>query len=423
MSAYFFVTIMVFWMVKPIKKGLFLGLYPRDVAPDLELVAKALTVVAAIGVVMLFSFMVHRVGRLRLVGYWAVAFAAVFAACGAAQAEHPGHVTTWTLYIAGDLYTSVFVALFWILLNDSFDVSSARRLFGFMGTGGIAGGVVGSTISGKVATLGFAGVLGGAAALTLLLVGLAGLAHRAGLQPRPDSLTRPSRAERRRSVLEGVRLTLASRYLLGIAALVLLYEFISQIMNYQVSVTAKRELGGGLALTEYWAALGQILNAVSLVVQVVFVGWIHRRFGVTVALLVLPCAILGVSAGFLAVGGLTLAGAMFVADNALGYSIHQTSRELLYVPASPEARTKAKAFIDMLVQRVGKLLATLVAYLFGLVGVRFLSLVTVALTVALVAVVLYVGREFRRQTRAASPGPAGAVDGVAAPRESALLPR
>ena len=49
--------------------------------------------------------------------------------------------------------------------------------------------------------------------------------------------------------------------------------------------------------------------------------------------------------------------AMSVSDNGLNYSINQSAREALYTPTTPDEKYKAKAFIDMFVQRFAKVLA------------------------------------------------------------------
>ena len=49
--------------------------------------------------------------------------------------------------------------------------------------------------------------------------------------------------------------------------------------------------------------------------------------------------------------------ALNTADNGFSYSINQSAKEALYVPTTREEKYKAKAFIDMFVQRFAKALA------------------------------------------------------------------
>ena len=55
----------------------------------------------------------------------------------------------------------------------------------------------------------------------------------------------------------------------------------------------------------------------------------------------------------------TLAEFLNTADNAFSYSINQSAKEALYVPTTEDEKYKAKAFIDMFVQRAAKAVAVM----------------------------------------------------------------
>ena len=46
--------------------------------------------------------------------------------------------------------------------------------------------------------------------------------------------------------------------------------------------------------------------------------------------------------------------AAFLSEGSLRHSVDQATRELLFMPVAEELRVKAKAFIDVFVQRFGK---------------------------------------------------------------------
>ena len=60
--------------------------------------------------------------------------------------DSPSAVIVWSFYLFGDLYSTLMVATFFVFLNDSVDAASAKRLYGLIGLGGVAGGAFGSTI-------------------------------------------------------------------------------------------------------------------------------------------------------------------------------------------------------------------------------------------------------------------------------------
>ena len=90
-------------------------------------------------------------------------------------------------------------------------------------------------------------------------------------------------------------------------------------------------------------------------------------------------------------------------DNALNYSLNQSTKEALYTPTTRDEKYKAKAFIDMFVQRFAKVLAVgvslLVTSLFtDFATVRWLSLFTIAVVVVWALAARYAGRRFHELT-------------------------
>ncbi len=124
-----------------------------------------------------------------------------------------------------------------------------------------------------------------------------------------------------------------------------------------------------------------------------------RRFGLTTALLVLPAVIVMGSSGFMAVPVLWVGSFLNTADNSFSYSINQSAKEALYVPTSRDEKYKAKAFIDMFVQRFAKALAVGVSLTITTIyrdfsSVRWLSVFTLAIMIFWFLAVSYAGRKF-----------------------------
>ena len=88
------------------------------------------------------------------------------------------------------------------------------------------------------------------------------------------------------------------------------------------------------------------------------------------------------------------------ADNGFSYSINQSAKEALYVPTSAAEKYRAKAFIDMFVQRFAKAVAVLISlgitFAFqDYASLRYLSLITLVLLVFWILAARYAGRQFR----------------------------
>jgi AAA family ATP:ADP antiporter len=89
-----------------------------------------------------------------------------------------------------------------------------------------------------------------------------------------------------------------------------------------------------------------------------------------------------------------------IADNALNYSVNQSARESLYVPASALEKYQAKAFIDIFVQRSAKAVGVVLSFAMSmwirddLTAVRYLSLVVVLLSFVWLWLARYAGDRF-----------------------------
>src|SRR5687767_293912 len=61
--------------------------------------------------------------------------------------------STWSLvtfYVWTGLFATVAVVQFWLLLGDVLDLSQAKRVFAFIGAGGLVGAVIGSGLASAV---------------------------------------------------------------------------------------------------------------------------------------------------------------------------------------------------------------------------------------------------------------------------------
>ena len=202
--------------------------------------------------------------------------------------------------------------------------------------------------------------------------------------------------------LEGARLVFSSPYLISIIGIVGLYEIVSTIMDFQFTATIEHYLDGP-AIGRQFSTIFTITNWVSMLVQFFLTSFIMTRFGLRTALMILPLAVLAGSFGFLALPILWVGSLLNTADNGFSYSINQSAKETLYVPTTREEKYKAKAFIDMFVQRFAKAIAVGVSLLITTIfadfsSIRWLSLVTILLVVAWIFAVRFAGARFKQMT-------------------------
>lgn len=188
------------------------------------------------------------------------------------------------------------------------------------------------------------------------------------------------------------------KYWLGIALLVGIYEVSSGIIDFQLSVAIETLDATSYERDMYFGIVGQAQSLLALVVQVFVTGWVIKRWGIGIALLILPFATMFGSVGFLLLP--TLASAMFlsVSDNALNYSVNQSAKETLYVPTGSDERITAKSVIDLFVQRFAKAFAVFMNLILvtqvSLQNVRWLSLLAIILMICWIFVARFTSRKF-----------------------------
>lgn len=448
MFLYFFLVISIFWILKPLKKALFVGYYNANPigsldGPEVEQLAKVGNMVVAFAAVVAFTILARKFHRHQLTMIFSIFSAAVLvffaiaigspdivlypvkgdhgAVLKAVSVESAGDLISWAFYLFGDLFNTLMVATFFAFLNDSVKPDDAKRLYGPIVLGGVAGGAIGSSflrvLIDDLSTSQWMLVCTG---LTIL-VGVIGLAAgkivdrqqaeavkaEAKKKQEENKTDKPAQSS---AAVEGAKLVLKSRYLLSIVVIVGLYEIVSTILDFQFTATVYGLLSGDDA-KEQISTVYAITNWVGLGIQVFATTYVMERFGIKIALMVMPIAIMGNSAAFVILPILWVGSFLNTTDNGLNYSLNQSSREALWTPTSRDEKYKAKAFIDMFVQRFAKALAVGINLVMSSVfaakegekgvaaGIRFLSLFAIGLTLIWLFAARYAGKQFEEMTK------------------------
>lgn len=396
MFGFFFAVTAGFHVLKPLKKGLFVA----QLGAEQELIAKGLNIDVAFAAMVAFSFLYNRLGGRRLVASLVGIFLVALAGFGVFISDQPSRIFNYAFYLFGDLWSTVWVATFWAFLNEISSTDQSKRLYGFIGTGGLLGGILGSALVTSLVRGYSSRPLILFCIVLTLLIGLFTfqadrLARRPGAALRYHDRSMMLEPIRTRSALDGARMVFRSKYLLSIVGILALYEFCSQVLDFQFSSVVAAQMSGGRDTQAYLAGVYLITNILSLIVQFILTSFLLKRFGPGAGLIVLPIAMAFSSGGFFWNASLLMGSLLIISDNGLNYSINQTSRETLFVPTSSDAQYKARAFTNMFVQRLAKGAAIMVSAGFILIGIRWLSVITIGITIAWIATALFADRRFR----------------------------
>jgi ATP:ADP antiporter, AAA family len=285
-------------------------------------------------------------GRLLLLG---AVVTLVFWALGRGQSP----VELYALYVWTGLFGSMAVLQFWMVLGDLYTLTQAKRLYSLVWTGSLLGATVGAALARLLAERAGASALVLAAAVVLAVTALGpalALGRAEGrLAVRPRG---------RASLAEGLEILKGDAYVRSLAVLVLVSTVALTLGDYVFKsavarAVPKEDLGA------FFGGFYAVLNLVALAAQVVVGGWLFRAIGLHRALWILPSLVFVGAAGVAFGGGLVAALLLKGADGSLRNSLHRTGSELLYVPLKDVVRARAKPLIDVVGQRGGQALASL----------------------------------------------------------------
>src|SRR3989338_3949705 len=139
---YFFLVITAYYVIKPVSRSLVLGDLGSRLVPYIDLICAML-----MGpIVTLFAYLVDRLPKHRLVSlsFWAV-IGVLVVFWRLLGFNYPWISGAFYIWVA--IFSVLVVTLFWLVANDLYRPREAKRLFGFIGSGGIIGGIVGSSIA------------------------------------------------------------------------------------------------------------------------------------------------------------------------------------------------------------------------------------------------------------------------------------
>ncbi len=293
----------------------------------------------------------------------------------------------YAFYVWVALYGLLTTSLIWLLANAVFTPREARRVFGFIGTGGIAGAIAGGAATGQIA-----GIVGTENLLIvcIFLIGLSLL-----LLSLVPSIEPSSQKRTRNEAPVGLEAIFESKLLSSIAITAALIAIIAVVVDIQFNAIVDHAYPDRDAKTAFFGSFFAYLSAFGFLFQLLVTPWILRSLGVGVAILILPVTMGLGSAAIIIYPGLIAGMLAKGADGGFRHSIYRSGSEVLFLPVPPDVKKVTKLFLDTTVDTsatgIGALAVLLVTGTFG-VEYRMLSIITVGLTV----VTFFFARRMRR---------------------------
>ncbi|HWJ05425.1 MAG TPA: Npt1/Npt2 family nucleotide transporter [Steroidobacteraceae bacterium] len=407
-----FLLLSSYQVVKALREALILTRFSAEV----RAYAVAVMALVLMIVVPLYSLLRRRVDGerlLRVVTLFFVVTLPLFA--GLVWAGAP---IEFVFFIWVGIYGLMVISQLWAFAADSFNIKSGQRLFPVIMIGANLGALVGAKVAQlAAATLSVAGLMvfaTGTLAATLFLAG----PERAAV-PEGSRAVAVERGKPLPRLLGGIGLVLRDRYLLLIALLVVLLNWINSTGEFILAdffkdaavarAAADPALEVSALITAYYGNFQFWVTVVSLGVQLFLVSRIFHAVGIRGALLVHPgCVALGygliafapVLGGFIPI--FTLIGIVKVIENSLDYSLMNTTRQALFLPVDRDSKYDGKTAIDTFFWRFGDLVQAGAIY----AGTHLLqweagefAMLNLALALAWIGLAIALGRGFDRKAQ------------------------
>lgn len=376
--------------------------------------AVAVNGLVLMALVPLYSALRRRVDGRRLVRWVSGFFAVNILMFAIAFPFRSGKWFGFAFFIWVSVYGLMVVSQFWALAANTFNTKAGQRLFPAIMLGATVGALAGAQLTSLL--------LARTSPLTLLLLGALLLVFSILLiRPETDAVPPASKQseELRRSkpvasVLGGFHVVFKDRYLMLVAAFVVLLNCIGSTGDFLLASLIEQRAGalagaaatlesreaiiGGLyARFQLWTTL------IGFLLQALLVSRIYRLIGVRGALLVLPFIALFVYAG---IAFMPVFGAIYIAkiiENATNYSLMNTTQQALYLPTDTAAKFDGKTTIETFFWRFGDILQAGFVFL----GLNYLgwgtagfALLNVALCLVWIGLAVLIGRRYSALARA-----------------------
>lgn len=453
-----FLLLLAYYILKPLRESLLL--VDKD-SPQVKSYLSGAQAILFIFVIKAFSRLASKVPRHILITWTTTFFISnlvvfYFLNLGGMAVKPMGIM----FFIWIGIFNYFVIAQFWGFANDLYSDEVGKRTFPLVALGATLGGLV-ATLPVMRRLRDFLGqsweykLMLIAGIILFLCICLAWCIHRRDVRKaREDKETGPAGGDEESRAKEqplkaggGFRLIFKSRYLLLIAVMIGLYNFVNATGEYIITaVTVDQSIADAAAPPEQPGPLPEggieeglpasspagpvrteakaihsafmnyqfLTNLLALIIQLFLVSRIFRWVGVGGALLFLPLIALGGYALISFGAVLVLVRWVKAFENGTDYSLQNTTKAALFLVTNREEKYKAKAAIDTFFVRGGDTLSALAVlagtYLLGLRIERY-ALINVVAVVALIWIVSRIIPAYRRrkavQETASAPGAAG----------------
>jgi AAA family ATP:ADP antiporter len=276
----------------------------------------------------------------------------------------PWHVLGYILYATIESFGSLSVAAFWSYTNSTLSLDDAERFYGLIIAIAQLGAIGGSSMVTTDAHYWSTTTLMIVANLVIVLQILVMVTYSKRFAPTANMAQQEQQeslsSEDEPVFWSGIYLILRHRYVMLILGVSCLYEVSLTCLDYQMKLLGwfkfEETSSSSISFTQFMGHYGQVVNGASLVFSYFLFPYLIRKYGLRMTLRLFPTLlVLATVLAFAAIpGNLAVLFVCMAILKAMTYSIHDPSKELLYLPTSLAIKFRSKFWIDVVGARVAK---------------------------------------------------------------------
>lgn len=375
-----FLFICTYYVLRPIRRGLFLDGLGNDWMP-LVYIGTALVTGVVVWLYSKFNHLPRKVLISSVYGFFAVNLLVWWKVFQTSSPIASGVFWVWL-----DVFSIMGVTLFWMYANDVFNSSRAKRLFGILAAGGGLGAVLGSSI-----TAGLVNIIG---STNLLLVASGLVTFTLGIFLYLEKICQGLSSDRRAtsslknadtsSLPKVIKTIFSNPFLLMLACLVTFERVAPDLVQFLYNDVLKNMASGRDAIAALDANLERYRAIVEFGVEMFFVSIILRKFGTRFALTSNASVIFAGLITYAIVPNPVVLIAVFHADEGCRHAWFKAAKELLYTVTPREVLYSVKPVIEMFFYRFARGIAGVIIYIvntalgFGSAGVLAAGVIVAA---------------------------------------------
>ena len=343
-----------------------------------------LSAALALPVILVAGRLMHRLGPARLVPVMNVISAGLAIGEWVLLASYPRPVAI-VVFFHLSTASAVLVSGFWSIVNERFDIQSAKRHIGRIGVGATLGGIAGGVVAERTAVyLEPNAILLVIAALQLVC---AAMLYGFGR----GAVPRPAEVHPQAGMWSALGVVSRSKLLRSVGVIVVLTAVAGGVLDYVFKADIVHG-GSKEGLLRSLAVFYTVTNVVTAIVQISVCGPIISRLGVPRSVATLPLAVTAFSVVALAVPAAAPAAIARAAEFVTRNSVYRAGYELLYAPLPEDQKRSTKVMLDVGADKLGDIFGAqlVAAIVFVAVDVRT-GLLIATLAVTAVALLVAVG--------------------------------